>query len=115
MPLIAPLRGLHYAPDRFGDDLTALACPPYDVISPATQAKLLKRHDRNAVRLELSAEANPHAAAARTLAAWQTDGTLVAGANASVYRYAHGSRSAPGERVVNALLVRVLLEPWGGG
>ena len=78
MPTLRPLRGLGYALDRFAvpappgmriADLTDVACPPYDVISAAQQAELLARSEHNAVRMELSAEPDPHAAAAATLAA----------------------------------------------
>ena len=96
MPRVSPLPGIHYAHDRFGvetlpdrirtpaddgaspvrvADLTDVACPPYDVISPSQREALLARHPRNAVRLELSAEPDPHAAAASEMAAWLADHT----------------------------------------
>ncbi|MEX0710530.1 MAG: DUF1015 domain-containing protein [Chloroflexota bacterium] len=124
MPLVRPLRGIGYAMDRFGrsdasgrpnTDLTELVCPPYDVITPALQAALLARHDRNAVRLELSAGADPHAAAATTLAAWLRDGTLERRADASVHYYRHARPAAPDEPAVSGVLARVLLEPVGAG
>src|SRR5216117_666908 len=95
MPNLAAFRGLGYALDRFGvpaggarmADLTDLVCPPYDVITPEQQAALLARSDRNAVRLELSAEPNPHAAAAATLAAWRADGTLERRREPALYHY----------------------------
>jgi hypothetical protein len=97
MPRVAPFAGLHYSMARFGGttvpdrvrlpddadappamvaDLTDLACPPYDVIGDAQRRELLARDERNAVRLEYSSEPDPHAAAARELAAWLADGTL---------------------------------------
>ena len=124
MPPIGPLRGIGYAMDRFAvpapagrriADLTDLACPPYDVITPGMQAELLARHPRNAVRLELSAEADPHAAAASTLAAWLDDGTLVRRAASSVYAYRHGRPEAPDRPTVRGVLARLRLEPLGGG
>ena len=84
MPPVRPFRAIVYAPDRFAQptiaerirlpdepgptaadgrlvtDLTDLACPPYDVISPEQQAALLARHPRNAVRLELPPEPDPY-------------------------------------------------------
>ena len=135
MPIVRPFRGLGYALERFASptlpariclpdepepghgrrvaDLTDLACPPYDVIGPAQQAELLDRDPHNAVRVELSAEADPHAAAAATLAAWQGDGTLECRAEASVYYYAHAEPSNPDEPTVTGILARVLLEPFG--
>ena len=135
MPLVRPFRGLGYALERFAPpklpsrihllgepepgpgrrvaDLTDLACPPYDVIGPAQQADLLARDPHNAVRVELSAEADPHAAAAATLAAWQSDGTLERRAEPSVYYYAHAQPANPDEPTVSGILARVLLEPFG--
>jgi len=135
MPLVRPFRGLGYALERFAPprlpsrirllgepepgpgrrvaDLTDLACPPYDVIGPAQQADLLARDPHNAVRVELSAETDPHAAAAATLAAWQSDGTLERRAEPSVYYYAHAQPANPDEPTVSGILARVLLEPFG--
>src|SRR5919112_6266674 len=97
MPRVSALPGIHYALDRFGSadvqdrvrladdaeapptavaDLTDLVCPPYDVISVGQRKELLARHERNAVRLEFSAETDPRAAAAAALEAWLADGTL---------------------------------------
>ena len=136
MPRIAPLPGIHYPIERFGTDavpdrvrvpdddeaapprladLTDLVCPPYDLISDAQRRGLLGRHERNAVRLEFSAEPDPHAAAAETLAAWLADGTLARRADPAAYYYRHGTSSAPDELTVEGIVVRVQLEPWGEG
>jgi len=135
MPRVAPLPGIHYAQERFGTaavpdrvrladdadapparvvDLTELACPPYDVISDAQREELLARHERNAVRLEFSAEPDPHAAAASALDAWLADGTLER-REPAVYYYRHGTASAPDELMVEGVVARILLEPWGDG
>ncbi|HEX9635757.1 MAG TPA: DUF1015 domain-containing protein [Candidatus Limnocylindria bacterium] len=113
MPLVRPFRGLGYALDRY-PDLTDLVCPPYDVITPAQQAELLARHERNAVRLELPPDPDPHAAAAATLAAWRGDGTIVLRGEPSVYHYVHGTSRRPDDLVVHGVLARVLLQPLGG-
>jgi uncharacterized protein (DUF1015 family) len=124
MPTLQPFRGLGYALDRFATssppgiriaDLTQVVCPPYDVITPAQQAELLTRSDRNAVRLELSADRNPHAAAAATLRAWQADGTLERRPDPSVYYYRYARPSAPDEPAVQGVAARLLLEPFGAG
>lgn len=135
MPQVRPFRGIEYSLDRFAPadipsrvrlpdepplsagrrlaDLTDLVCPPYDVITAEEQAALMVRHDRNAVRLELSAKPDPHAAAAADLAAWLGDGTLQRRAEASVYYYAHATPRAPDEPTVHGVLAHVLLEPFG--
>jgi len=124
MPTLRPFHGLGYALDRFAApappgmriaDLSAVVCPPYDVITPAQQAELLARDERNAVRLELSAEPDPHAAAAATLAAWEANGTLERRAEPSAYYYRYARPAAPDEPSVQGVVVRLLLEPFGGG
>lgn len=124
MPILRPFRGLGYALDRYAEpsapgmrtaDLTQVVCPPYDVITPAQQAELLKRSDHNAVRLELSAEPDPHAAAAAALRAWQADGTLERRAEPSVYYYRYARPAAPDEPAVHGVVARLLLEPFGAG
>ena len=136
MPLVRPLRGLGYALDRFGSgdiparvrrpgeeaashgrvaDLTDLVCPPFDVINDSQRAALLGRHPRNAVRLELSAEAAPHRAAAEALAAWQADGTLSIRSRAAFYAYRYQAADSTESAEVRAILARIRLEPWGPG
>jgi len=124
MPTLGPFRGLGYALDRYATpsppgiriaDLSQVVCPPYDVITPAQQVELLARDERNAVRLELSAESDPHAAAAAALRAWQADGTLERRPDPSVYYYRYARPSAPDEPVVQGVAARLLLEPFGAG
>ncbi|MCV0402928.1 MAG: DUF1015 domain-containing protein [Chloroflexi bacterium] len=136
MPQVSPFRGLHYSLARFGTahppdrialaedadappqrvaDLTDVACPPYDVISDARREELLARHEHNAVRLEYSAESDPHAAAAEALRAWIEDGTLERHDDPAAYYYRHATAASPDELVVEGVVVRVLLEPWGAG
>jgi uncharacterized protein (DUF1015 family) len=138
MPQVRPLRAIAYSPERFAQpavpsrirlpdepangrtaagravtDLTDLVCPPYDVISSEQQAELLARHPANAIRLELPAGSQPHAAAAASLATWLGDGILQHRAEASVYYYAFASAAEPDEPTVQGVLARVLLEPFG--
>ncbi|HJP70429.1 MAG TPA: DUF1015 domain-containing protein [Candidatus Limnocylindria bacterium] len=134
MPRVAPFRGLHYSLDRFGAstvparvalpedadfapprlaDITDVACPPYDVIDDAQRAALMERDEHNAVRLEFSAEPDPHAAAARTMTAWLADGTLERRDQPAAYYYRHATSADRDELTVEGIVVRVLLEPWG--
>jgi uncharacterized protein (DUF1015 family) len=96
-------------------DLTDLACPPYDVITDEQRRELLARDERNAVRLEYSAEPDPHGSAAGTLDAWLADGTLARRDEPAAYYYRHASAANPDELNAEGIVVRVLLEPWGGG
>ena len=108
MPTLKPFRGLRYAPS-FDRDLSAVVCPPYDIIPPALADELLARAPANAVRLELPRpepggdDDTRYRAAARTLAEWRTDGILVKEREPSLYihemRWAAGGpdrRAAPG-------------------
>jgi uncharacterized protein (DUF1015 family) len=136
MPRVAPFAGLHYSIDRLAAaavpervrladdtnapparlaDITDLVCPPYDVITDDQRRELLARDDRNAVALELSAERDPHAAAAGTLHAWVADGTLVRRDRSAAYYYRHATAADPDDLTVEGIVVRVLLEPWGDG
>ncbi|HEU5324799.1 MAG TPA: DUF1015 domain-containing protein [Candidatus Limnocylindria bacterium] len=136
MPRVAAFRGLHYALDRYGAptvpprvalpedadappvrlaDLTDVACPPYDVIDAERQRALMAQDPHNAVRLELNASDDPHAAAAEALSRWCDEGILERREEPAAYYYRHGTASAPNELTVEGVVVRVLLEPWGGG
>jgi uncharacterized protein (DUF1015 family) len=134
MPSVRPFHGLVYSLERYGSrevpervrlpgegeehpgriaDLSDLACPPYDVIGPEQQSELLARDPHNAVRLELSAEPDPHAGAAQALSGWRADGTLERRAEASVWYYSHARAEDPDDLAVQGVLVQVLLEPFG--
>lgn len=136
MPTVRPFRGLGYALDRFGGttvpdrvrlpgegeshpgliaDLSDVACPPYDVIGPERQRALLERDPHNAVRLELSAEDDPHAAAAQTLAQWRAEGVLARRESPELYYYSHARSDDPDDLAVQGVVAQVLLEPWGAG
>ena len=122
MPEIRPFRALRYQPDAVADP-AAVVAPPYDVIDPARQQVLLARHAKNAVRLDLPvAEAGDepderYRRAARTLAAWRSDGTLRKDPRPSVYVYEQTYR-VPGtdeERVQRGFFGILRLEPFGAG
>src|SRR3990172_8237009 len=58
VPIVRPFRALRYDAAALGD-LSAVICPPYDVITPAERERLLARDPRNAVRVELPVAAPP--------------------------------------------------------
>ena len=120
MPLIRPFRALRYRPEAVGD-LSLVVSPPYDVISPDDQQRLMERHPRNVVRLDLPADEPGDAPderyrrAARTLAAWRSDGTLHKDPRPSIYAYEQ-SYQVPGSNVVRTqrgFFARLKLEPFG--
>ena len=90
MPHIRPFRALRYAPDAVGD-VAAVVAPPYDILGPAERAALAARSPKNVVRLDApadepgDAEDDRYRRAARTLAAWRSDGTLHKDPRPAVY------------------------------
>ncbi len=122
MPLIRPFRALRYEPDAVGD-LSLVVSPPYDVVGTVQHQRLLARHPKNSVRLDLPADEpgdEPDARyrrAARTFAAWRSDGTFHKDPRPTVYVYEQTYR-VPGteaERVQRGFFARLRLEPFGAG
>ncbi|MGY1455880.1 DUF1015 family protein [Streptomyces sp. SS8] len=88
--LLAPFRGLRYAPDRVGS-LAAVTSPPYDVVVRPDGLHHLQTADpHNIVRLILPEAADPaarHLQAARTLRRWEAQGVLVRDPEPALYVY----------------------------
>ena len=84
MPEVRPFRALRYEPDVVGD-LAAVVSPPYDAIDPEQATELLARHPKNADPVNLPAAVqgdepdDQYRRAARTFAAWRSDGTFPEG------------------------------------
>ncbi len=122
MPTIRPFRGLRLEPDVVGD-LAAVVSPPYDVISAAQQRALLARNPRNVVRLDLPSDElgdgpdDRYRRAAKTFAAWRSDGSFRKDPRPSLYVYEQTYR-VPGsdvERTQRGFFGRLRLEPFGVG
>jgi uncharacterized protein (DUF1015 family) len=123
VPQIRPFRALRFNADVTGE-LGAVIAPPYDVIGADLHQRLLDRHPKNAVRLDLPstepADQDPddrYRRVARTLAAWRTDGTLRKDPRPGVYVYEQSYR-VPGtevERTQRGFFARLRLEPFGPG
>jgi uncharacterized protein (DUF1015 family) len=73
MAVVKPFRALRYDESVAGP-LELLVAPPYDVISDELRGELLERSPYNVVRLTLPESEEQ---AARELASWREDGTLV--------------------------------------
>ncbi|HEX8940254.1 MAG TPA: DUF1015 domain-containing protein [Candidatus Limnocylindrales bacterium] len=122
MPEIRPFRALRFDVEAVGD-LGRVVAPPYDVIGPAQHRALLARHPRNAVRLDLPTEEpgdapdDRYRRAARTFAAWRSDGTLHKDPRPSIYVYEQ-TYAVPGSsetRVQRGFFGRLRLEPTAAG
>jgi uncharacterized protein (DUF1015 family) len=89
VPRFEPFPGIRY--DRSRVPLEEVLAPPYDVIDADLRAALVRRHDHNAVVIDLPDEADGpgrYDAAQCTFRDWQDEGTLVAdpAPSFSVYR-----------------------------
>jgi uncharacterized protein (DUF1015 family) len=119
VPDLRPFRGLRYDAARV-PDLSAVLCPPYDVISTQERQRLLELDPANAVRLELPAATPDTAtdadfdAAATTLNGWLRDGTLVRHERPLIYVYEQQYSDADGAaRVARSFFCELRLEDYG--
>ena len=120
MPEIRPFRALRFDAATIADQALVVA-PPYDVIDEAQRQRLLARHPANVVRLDLPGEErgdevdDRYRRAARTLAAWRSDGTLHKDPHPSIYVYEQAYR-VPGSdvwRTQRGFFARLRLEAFG--
>lgn len=120
MPEIRPFRALRFNATTIADP-AAVVAPPYDVIDEPQRQRLLARHPANVVRLDLPGPEQGDEAddryrrAARTLAAWRSDGTLHKDPHPSIYLYEQTYR-VPGtevSRTQRGFFARLRLEAFG--
>jgi uncharacterized protein (DUF1015 family) len=120
VPELRPFRALRFDAAAIGD-LALVVAPPYDVIDAEQRRRLVARHPANVVRLDLPVEepgAEPddrYRQAARTLAAWRSNGTLRKDPHPSVYVYEQVYR-VPGtmtDRIQRGFFARLRLETFG--
>jgi uncharacterized protein (DUF1015 family) len=122
VPTIKPFRALRYELDAVGD-LGLVTSPPYDVILPEEYRALLARHPKNVVRLDLPADEigdepdDRYRRAARTFAAWRSDGTFHKDPKSAIYVCEQAFRlpGSDAERTQRGFLARLKLEPFGDG
>jgi len=115
---VRPLRALRYASEKISD-LAQVITPPYDVISPAAQAKYYERSPYNIIRLELGKEEpsdntlnNVYTRAAATMAEWRLQGILQQDAAPGYYLYQQKFAYGGQHFTRTSLLARVRLEAW---
>ena len=122
MPVIKPFRALRYEPDVVGE-VALVTSPPYDVIGEEEHRSLLARHPKNVVRLDLPIEElgddpdERYRRAARTFAAWRSDGTFHKDPRPSLYVYEQ-TYTVPGSdvrRTQRGFFARLRLEAPGSG
>lgn len=115
-----PFRALRYDPARV--DLASTIAPPYDVISPETQAQLYRRSAYNVVRVEYGEQSatdtatdNRYTRAAADLARWRQERVLIRDETPAVYIYRQQFSWEGEQRVRIAYFAAVRLEEWDTG
>lgn len=96
MANVTPFRGWRYNPAMV-DDMAAVLCPPYDLITPQVQQALMDRHPLNVIHLEAgegldwaSDPADRYAETAQRFEQWLGDSVLQQEATPSYYLMRHG-------------------------
>jgi len=120
VPEVRPFRALRYESDVIGD-LAAVVSPPYDTVDPTEAAELLARHPKNAIRLDLpigeqgDGPDDRYRRAARTFAAWRSDGTFHKDPRPSLYAYEQSAPATDGGpgHVQRGFFGRLRLEAFG--
>ncbi|BBO31755.1 DUF1015 domain-containing protein [Lacipirellula parvula] len=121
MPAISAFRGIRYDLGHVGS-LSDVIAPPYDVIDPALQDELYKKHPANVVRLILNRDepgddelGNRYTRAARFLRNWLREGVLFTEGDPAIYVY-HQEFVERGQTFTRrGFMCRTRLERFGEG
>lgn len=121
MAEVRPFRGVRYN-RKLIKDLSAVVCPPYDIISPQMQQELYGRSGYNFVRVEYNPatpqdtpDNNRYTRAANILSEWLEQGVLVADEVPSFYLHEHYFNYDGKGYMRCGLIARVKLENWTKG
>jgi len=121
-PLVRPFAGIRYNAAVAGE-LSALLCPPYDIISSEQQRALYLKSPFNMIRLEhplpsdddMGDELARYRGAAATYREWLREGVLVRDAEPALYVHDHSFVFRGKSHVRRGLVASVLLRPWYQG
>ena len=118
MAEIRPFRGLRYN-QSLVNDLSAVICPPYDIIPPQLQQELYLRSEYNFVRLEAGRELpqdtltdNKYTRSAATLERWLAQGILELDEAPALYLHDHYFRHQGEQYRRRGIIACVRLEEW---
>jgi len=118
MAEVKPFRGVRYNKSMVGD-LSAVICPPYDIISPQMEEELYRRSQYNFIRIENgrpmpqdSTMDNKYTRSAITLEEWLRKKVLIADQAPAIYAYDQHFIHSGREYRRRSLLARVGLEEW---
>jgi uncharacterized protein (DUF1015 family) len=108
---VEPLRALRYDTSRIS--LEDVVAPPYDVVTPAGRAELVRRSPYSFVQLELP---DSPQTAAQLLHEWRRDGVLVRDDEPMLWWHEQRYAGPDGvDRTRRALFCAVRLSPYGDG
>lgn len=120
MPQIAPFNALRYDLQHVGS-LSDVIAPPYDVIDPALQDQLYRRHPANVIRIILNRSEpgdrgdEKYARAAKFVEQWVAEGVLKREDKPAYYVY-HQQFEVEGTTFSRrGFMARVRLQPFGEG
>jgi len=115
---ICPFQGVRYN-QWIVSDLSAVICPPYDIITPQMQQELYHRSQYNFVRLEFGRElptdttiTNKYSRSATTLEQWLERGILKIDDIPAIYLHNHYFTYQGKEYRRRGITGRVRLEEW---
>ena len=118
MAEIRPFHGVRYNQSQV-NDLAAVICPPYDIITPQMQQELCQRSEHNFVRLEFGQDLpqdshidNKYIRASSTLERWLKQGILKVDDTPAIYLHdQYFSHQGNGYRR-RGIIALVRLEEW---
>jgi len=118
MAEIHPFRGVRYDKSLV-NDLSAVICPPYDIITPQMEQELYLKSEYNFVRLESGRELPPdtitdnkYTRSAATLEQWLNRGILKVDEAPAIYLHDHYFTYQGREYKRRGIVARVKLEKW---
>lgn len=121
MAEIRPFHGVRYN-HKLIQDLSAVICPPYDIISPQMQQELYQRCEYNFVRIEYnpetsqdSADNNRYTRSAGILQQWLKQDILMSDELPAFYLHDHYFNYEGKGYKRRGLIARVKLEDWEKG
>jgi uncharacterized protein (DUF1015 family) len=115
---ISPFQGIRYNSEMVGD-MSAVICPPYDIISPQQQQAYYEKSEYNIIRVEHgislpddTAAQNKYSRSRATLGEWLNKGVLRVDTAHTFYIYEQGFVYRDVKKRRRGLIACVRLEPW---
>jgi len=115
---LRPFRGIRYNQGKI-KDISAVICPPHDIIPPHLQEELYHRHENNFVRIEFGRELpqdngveNRYTRAVATIESWLEQGILQPEARPAIYIHDYYFNFAGRKYRRRGLIATVRLEDW---